>query len=192
MDYKKLNIEQCEKAEEKLTKQAVDYANLFHTPEKKAQAAKDVIAGIPDKNIRLAYEQQKSQQPKPAKKELPTQYASAKNLVVLKATIHCLRKENESIDNKIKAHFKNVGEVRENLETCWQELSTECYTLDQKISKCERKLGYLLFEQSKKTTRTLLLALALSLPSLYACYELGKQSNTCINQTYQAVKNLLK
>lgn len=183
MDYKKLSTKQCEDAEEKLTKQAVDYANLFRTPERKAQAAKDVIAGIPDKNIRLAYEQQNLQ---------PTQYASQKDLVVLKATIHCLRRENESLDNKVKTYSKNARQVQDNLETCWQELSTECYALDQKLSSCERKLGYLLFEQSKKTTRTLLLALALSLPSIYACYELAKQPNTCINQAYHAVKNLLK
>ena len=192
MDYKKFSIKQCEKAEEKLTKQAVDYANLFRNPERKAQAAKDIISGIPDKNIRLTYEQQKSSQPTSAKKEISAQYAGAKDLVVLKATIYCLRKENESLDNKVKVYSKNTRELQDNLETCWQELSTECYTLDKKLSNCERKLGYLLFEQSKKTARTLLLALALSLPSLYVCYELAKQPNTCINQVYHAVKNLLK
>src|SRR3989338_7783451 len=55
METKNLTIEQCETFEDELTQKAIDYANLIKTPQQRALAAKDVITGLPDKEITLAY-----------------------------------------------------------------------------------------------------------------------------------------
>ena len=55
MEAKNLTIEQCETFEDELTQKAVEYANLIKTPNQRALAAKDVITGLPEKDITLAY-----------------------------------------------------------------------------------------------------------------------------------------
>src|SRR3989344_4793970 len=51
----KLTIEQCTSLEDELTSDAVRYTNLIRSPEQRALAAKDVITGLADKEIRLTY-----------------------------------------------------------------------------------------------------------------------------------------
>ena len=58
MEAKKLSIQDCAKLEEKLAQEAIGYVNLMRVPEKRAEAAKEVIVALPNiKLTRGVYEQ---------------------------------------------------------------------------------------------------------------------------------------
>lgn len=193
MDSKKITVQDCEKYEDKLTKQAINYTNMMKNPKERAQTAQEVITSIPEKDIRLYYKTTPEQEY--LKNQLRNlQITYSEQDVQIKANWDALKKFKKRIDNQ-ETNIEQIKSKSKSLETSLEEnvLSTELRNLeyDRWFSEQESRTNQALNEQ--KTCKKLIcgLALALFLQTTYIGIEFTRQPNTMPNKAYVTIKNWL-
>lgn len=206
MDAKTLTVEQCETFEDELTQKAVDYANLIKTPNQRALAAKDVITGLPDKEISLAYCDGHRAQLNELGTEMAkqifnlrtecqarhTEYAdnNAKDLAAVKTGVSNLEKLLDGTELRIRACAVAAKDVQQKLYDHIQNGSADSRPYAERLRQNERDVGDLRERKASKAS-VWFLAAATLLQSAYIGVELSRNQDTYVNKAYHAVKNLL-
>lgn len=148
---KPLTLEQCEQADDYLTEQAISFANMIRTPKHRALAAKDVIAGMPDRPIGLTYNGQMLK----AYKTLEGSVSELQD--TQEKTTARLNKNISVIDNNFKEHAKRIKATEDRLneyDKRWDssakysnkiekkidEVSSRADGLDKKLAEMEKSV----------------------------------------------------
>jgi len=204
MEAKNLTIEQCETFEDELTQKAVEYANLIKTPNQRALAAKDVITGLPEKDITLAYKDGYRAQLDQISTEMAQQlvnlrrdckeqtgeYASkaAKDITSVKESIAGLERRVESLDARTGSCAVTTKDIRQKFYDHSKEVSAESRNHAERMRQNERDVGEL-HERKASKVSVWFLAAATLLQSGYIGFELSRNPDTYVSKAYHAVKS---
>lgn len=206
MEAKTLTIEQCETFEDELTQKAVEYANLIKTPQQRALAAKDVITGLPDKEITLAYRDGFQMQLGELSTEMARQIVNLRKdcqvqhtgyagktdneIAKVKTGITGLEKKVDSLDVRIGTCVSSTKDLRQKFYDHIQEVATGSRVYADRLRQNERDVGELQERKASKTSVWLLAAIT-TLQSAYIGFELSRNPDTYFSKTYTAVKSWL-
>jgi len=206
MQTSKLTLEQCETIEEQLTQQAIDYANLIKTPQQRALAAKDVITGLPEKEITLAYKDGYRTQFNELSTEIAhqlvklrkdcqvqhTDYAdkATKDITSAKNGVSGLEKRVDNLDARTRACVSSAKDLQQKFYDHLRDVATGSSHYAERLRQNEKDVGSLSERKANKASVWLLAGMTM-LQSAYVGFELARQPGTYAHQAYQAIKNVL-